>query len=159
MVMSSHIRMRCSICGKQYQIERKLFCYYAADQIFFLMQLRHIWNNHRDCVSCMRKFVLQFIREVTLYVLFQIWDIVTGIAWLLLTPFAKLRELLRWKNDKDQRHANTANRHDPARRWCSGSVSVAQGLQTSCLLGCGSGSECDSDILTQSKGVKWKQPL
>lgn len=74
MVMSSYIRMRCSICGKQYQIERKLFCYYAADQIFFL---------------------LQFIREVTLYVLLQIWDIVTGIAWLILTPFAKLRELLR----------------------------------------------------------------
>jgi hypothetical protein len=43
----------------------------------------------------MRKFVLQFIREVTLYALIQIWDIVTGIAWLLLTPFAKLRELLR----------------------------------------------------------------
>lgn len=54
MVMSSHIRMRCSICGKQYQIERKLFCYHAADQIFFLLQLRHIWNNHRDCVSCMK---------------------------------------------------------------------------------------------------------
>ena len=95
MIMSSHIRMRCSLCGKQYQIERKLFCYHAADQIFFLLQLWHIWNNHRDCVSCTRKFVLQFIREATLYALIQIWDIVTGIAWLLLTPFAKLRELLR----------------------------------------------------------------
>lgn len=90
--MSSHIRMRCSICGKQYQIERKLFCYYAADQIFFLMQLRHIWNN-----------------------------------------------------------TNASDRYDSAGRWCSSSVSVAQGLQTGCLLGCGSGSECDSDILTHAE--------
>lgn len=95
MIISSHIRMRCSICGKQYLIKRELFCYHAADQIFFLLQLWHIWNNHRDYISCMRKFVLQFIREVTLYVLFQIWDIVIGIVWLLLTPFARLRELLR----------------------------------------------------------------
>lgn len=28
---------------------------------------------------------------------------------------------------------------------------MAQGLQTSCLLGCGSGSECDSDILTHAE--------
>lgn len=28
---------------------------------------------------------------------------------------------------------------------------MAQGLQTGCLLGCGSGSECDSDILTHAE--------
>lgn len=42
---------------------------------------------------------------------------------------------------------NTANRHDPAGRWCGGSVSVAQGLQASCLLDGSSSPKCSSDVL------------
>ena len=59
------------------------------------------------------------------------------------------KKLWRRSHDQNQHHTDTADRHDLAGRWCSGSVSVAQGLQASDLLD-GSGSpECDSDILEQ----------
>ena len=98
-VMSSHIRMRCSICGKQYQIERKLFCYYAADQLFFILQWLHVWNKHRDYIFCKSKFLLRMVLEIILYVTLQILDVITGIVWLLLMPLAKFRELMRSNYD------------------------------------------------------------
>lgn len=32
MIISNHIEMRCTLCGKEHKIKRRLFCYHAADR-------------------------------------------------------------------------------------------------------------------------------
>lgn len=95
MIISNHIKMRCTLCGKERKIKRRLFCYHAADQIFYILQLCHVWRKHRTYIDSKVKFISRLAMEMLLYVVLQIWDIVTGIAWLLLTPFDKLYEILR----------------------------------------------------------------
>lgn len=95
MIISNYIEMRCTLCGKEHKIKRRLFCYHAADQIFYILQLCHVWHMHRTYIDSNVMFINRFVIEILLYAVLQIWDIVTGIAWLLLTPFAKIREMLR----------------------------------------------------------------
>lgn len=95
MIISNCIKMRCTLCGKEHKIKLRLFCYHAADQIFYILQLWHVWRKHRTYINSKVKFISRLAMEMLLYVVLQIWDIMTGIAWLLLTPFAKFREMLR----------------------------------------------------------------
>lgn len=45
MIISNHIRMRCTLCGKEHKIKRRLFCYHAADQIFEVSQM---WQQREE---------------------------------------------------------------------------------------------------------------
>lgn len=95
MIISNHIKMRCTLCGKEHKIKRRLFCYHAADQIFEVSQMWHVWRKHRTYIDNKVKFISRLAMEMLLYVVLQILDIVTGVLWLALTPLNKLYEILR----------------------------------------------------------------
>lgn len=91
MIISNHIKMRCTLCGKEHKIKRRLFCYHAADQIFEVSQMWHVWRKHQTYIDSKVKFISCLAMEMLL----QIWDIVIGVLWLALTPLDKLYEILR----------------------------------------------------------------
>lgn len=95
MIISNHIKMRCTLCGKEHKIRRWLFCYHAADQIFEILQMWHVWHMHRTYIDSKVMFINRLVIEILLYAVLQIWDIVTGVLWLVLTPIDKLYEILR----------------------------------------------------------------
>lgn len=95
MIISNYIKMRCTLCGKEHKIKRRLFCYHSADQIFEVSQMWHVWRKHRTYIDSKVKFIIRLAMEMLLYVVLQIWDIVTGVLWLALTPLDKLYEILR----------------------------------------------------------------
>ena len=59
------------------------------------IKMRHVWRKHRTYIDSKGKFISRLAMEMLLYVVLQIWDVVTGILWLVLTPLVKLYEILR----------------------------------------------------------------
>ena len=50
---------------------------------------------HRAYIDSKVMFMNRLAIEILLYVVLQIWDIVTGVLWVILTPLDKLYKILR----------------------------------------------------------------